>query len=121
MKEKKQNYYPISKLAFFEELLSGSIEEAENLYKGLELAKDRPHVLDNETLDRAYKLYTSELEMEEALYNQVNRWLEDKSLKESTVKDIYLLRDQRKKFSNLCRKILSLTKELKKGSINNIM
>ncbi len=113
-------YYPISDLPMIRLLIDGPLEEAKTLYADLFSAKDKPHVLDKQTLDWAIDLYEREHEMDSYFKEQLWRWKNDNPDKE-TAKELLRLEQARRLYSELGSSIISLSKELRKGCIDSIL
>ena len=54
------NWQPISFLPKLAEMVDGMLESAEEVYRSLEQAHDRPHVLDDYTVERVREAHTTQ-------------------------------------------------------------
>ena len=70
MQKSALNFQPISKALYLLELTRGTKEQLEKMQK----AKNRPHVLDDEMIDRSICLYTAQNENNVIILQQCNIW-----------------------------------------------
>ena len=76
MKQEPQ-WQPISMLPVFTEMVDGMLHESVVQLNNLTQIKDKPHILDDETLQRIFKLYTDQLEDHWLFTQQFKRWLSE--------------------------------------------
>jgi len=119
MKKYKPTFQSISNLPLMCKMIEEPLKEAEGLYKNLQEAKDKPQVMDDETVDRAIDLYTKEMEMDWVYEEQLKRWLSE-SPDEKTKREIIRLQEQRKRYKEVANAIIALGKKLKEGTIDRI-
>jgi hypothetical protein len=115
-----QAWYPIEKIGIFEQLTEGQLDSTEESYSSFLLCKDKPHVLDNVTVDRGITLMENQLEDADLMDNQIFKWKTDIH-SEDYNKRVSILKDKNKRFRKLSERCLNLCKELKKGTINTIL
>lgn len=120
MDMKKVILHPISMLGTIAMLIDKQYEHAEEQYKLLYKAKDKPHVLDNATVDRSIKLYEDEKEYIEISKNQLSIWRKE-SLNKYQENEITRLENQIVKNEKMVNDTLKLAKELRKGTIDEIL
>lgn len=122
--EKKRHeeptFHPISALPRVSAVLDGLLEETEAQYATLTEARDKPHVLDDPTVDRVTRVYTDARELGEVFDEQLTRW-EKGSLTEVQRAEVQRLICVRKKLRKLYSDILELAADLRKGTINRIL
>ena len=100
---------------------SNQLLEVKKQYESLLAVKDKPHVLDDETVQRVIKCYTGQKELLEPERKQFVKWEKEEKLnttQKEKIKKAYENLDKKEKIIN---DILSLTKELEKGTINKLM
>ena len=110
----------LSELPMFRTLIDGPYEEARDLYKSLLAVKEKPHVMDRETLDRAIILYEKEQDMDTYFEEQLRRW-KNTNPDKVTSQELVRLEKVRARYECLGRDIISLSKELKMGCIDSIL
>ena len=122
MKEDKQkpNWRPISDLPLITQLIDGGLEDLEKEYTLFLEAKEKPHVLDDATVNRAIQLSDNRSESIEIYKEQLLRWRKEK-LTERERKEVERLSYQNERLRESNEKLCSLLQELKKGTINRIM
>lgn len=122
--EKKRHeeptFHPISALPRVSAVLDGLLEETKAQYATLTQARDKPHILDDQTVDRVTRVYTDARELGEVFDEQLLRW-EKGSLTESQRAEVERLTHARTKLRKLYNNILELAAELRKGTINRIL
>jgi len=118
--DKKVIIHPISMLRTIAMLIDKQYEHANEQYKLLYKAKDKPHVLDNETVDRTIRLYEDEKEYLEISKNQLSIWRKE-SLNSYQENEITRLENQMVKNEKIVNDTLNLAKELRKGTIDEIL
>lgn len=62
----------------FHEMLETMLDSTQEQLKNLQQAKDKPHILDDHTVQRLLKLYTEQLEMLPLYQEQCQRWHTEK-------------------------------------------
>ena len=77
MTDKKINWQPISMISVFVEMINEMLESAEIQLNQLRQAKDKPHVLDDEIINRILKSYNEQNELIPVYLQQCQRWLEE--------------------------------------------
>jgi len=118
--KQEPNWRPISDMPLIAFSLNGMIEADKEQCKGLLLAKDKPHVLDDYTINRVLKAFNEQVEFIDLYDEQLLRWRKE-ALTEKQEKEIDKLSEQVNKLKELNGKVLALVNELKKGTINKIM
>ena len=113
-------YHPISDISVIRPLIDGPLEESEQLYKDFLSAKDKPYILDRETLDRAIDVYEKERDMDYYFKEQFRRWRQEDPDQDTSV-ELDRLEAVRERYDTLAINIINLCKELKKGCIDRIL
>ena len=119
-KHEQPTFHPISALPTVASVLDGLLEETEAQYATLAQAKDKPHVLDDPTVDRVTRVYTDARELGEVFDEQLIHW-EKSLLTNSQRAEVERLIHARTKLRGLYNNILELAAELRKGNINRIL
>jgi hypothetical protein len=96
------------------------LHETQEQYETLLEAREKPHVLDDYTVDRVHSAYTTQLEDVSLFDEQLARWKKEQ-LSSSQRQEVERLTKQAEEPRKGCQQILSLTAELKKGTINRIL
>ncbi len=102
MKKEQPIFHPISKALTILEITRGMLESSKDQFENMKKIKDKPHILNDELINRSIKLYTEQNEDSDIFLQQCVIWRE----KELTEVQLYQVQE-----------IESLTYELTK--INN--
>jgi acetolactate synthase regulatory subunit len=119
-KSQKINWQPISALPTITYIIDGMLHDTQNQHKLLLEAQDKPHVLDDYTVDRVIAVYNTQLEDVSMFDEQLSRW-KTEALSESQRQEVERLTKQMEKLREVCEEILSLAAELKEGTIDRIL
>lgn len=114
------NWQPISTLPMFAFIIDGMLREDQEQYKNLLEAKDKPHVLDDATVDRVISVYNTHLEDASIFDEQLSRWKKGKQTS-SQREEVERLTQQVEQLRKVCQQILALAAELRKGTIDRIL
>jgi hypothetical protein len=77
-KEEPVNWQPISQMRLIASMISTSLAETREHLGTLTKAKDRPHVLDDATIDRVKQVHTEQMEFVGIYAQQISRWRAEK-------------------------------------------
>ena len=72
--KREQNFYPLSHLPMFSQLIDEQLEHDHEQLASLQQAEGKPHILDDATVARILKLYTESAELTECYRRQLQRW-----------------------------------------------
>ena len=119
-KQPQQIPHEISKLPLFTEMIIGAADATEEQWEAFMAAKDKPHVLDDATIDRGIRLCQAQVEDIAAHDKQLGWWLEE----DMSDAQRYQVNDLRVKLlpwreRNL--ELLDLLAELRTGTIDRIL
>lgn len=114
------NWQPISALHMFTFLIDQMLMENEEQYNRLLEARDKPHILDDYTVNRVIRVYNDHLEDADIFDEQLSRWKKGK-LSASQRQEVERLTGQVGKLREVCQQILALAAELSEGTIDRIL
>ncbi|MEQ8192709.1 MAG: hypothetical protein ABRQ39_32390 [Candidatus Eremiobacterota bacterium] len=125
MSSKKQqdempNWQPLSMMPTIASIIDGEVDNFEDLYKNLCEARKKPHVMDDIIIDRAINNHRKYLEGAWVYDEQIARWKKEK-LTEEQYREIQRLAGQMIKYRKMCKEIIAVSEEIKKGTINRIL
>jgi hypothetical protein len=83
-------------------------------------AREKPHVMDDMTLNRAISNHRKYLEGAWVYDEQLTRWKKENPTGDQS-KEIERLTGQMVKYRKMCEDIIAVSEEVKKGSINRIL
>ena len=120
MSKQTPQWHPISMLPTIATHIDGMLKAAQEQYQSLLLVKAKPHVLDDYTVNRVKKFFTTQLNDLWLFKEQLARW-KSGSLTGEQQTEVERLQGQMKKLQEQIIGILDLTDELGKGTIENVM
>ena len=118
--DRTPNWQPISALPMVAFIIDGMLHDTQEQYKTLLEARNKPHVLDDGTVDRVHSVFTTQLEYVALYDEQLSRWKNGR-LSSDQRQEVERLTRQTEQLRKLCGQILSLAAELKAGTIDRIM
>ena len=119
-KNQQPNWHPISGLPLIGSMIDGMLQEDEEQYQTLQEVKPKPHVLDDSTVERVIRLYTSQSDYFPIYEEQLKRWKKTE-ITRAQEHEVNRLSDQLTKLRGVVRSILALAEELKTGTIDTIL
>jgi len=114
------NWQPISALPTIVFIIDGMLHEAQEQHRTLSEVRDKPHVLDDATVDRVLEVYTTQLEDIWLFDEQLSRWKKVR-LNPDQHQEVERLTKEIEELRKACQQILSLAAELKEGTIDRIL
>jgi molecular chaperone GrpE (heat shock protein) len=114
------NWQPISQLPLLTSMVDDVLENTEEQYQSFAAVKDRPHVLDDDIVNRAIRLYQAQIDDVWFYEQQFARW-QAEPLTDSQRAEVDRLSAQLPRIKELSQAILNLMDEMKDGTINKIM
>ena len=101
-------------------MIDDGIENTEEQYNLFLNAESKPHVLDDETVNRALKLAEEDSVFIEVYQEQLNRWRKE-NLSTIQEKKINRIAQELEKYNSLNQKYIEMVKKLSEGTIDKIM
>ena len=114
------NWQPISFLPQIAEMIDGMLESAQNVHDSLQQASTQPHVMDDYTLGRVREVHGTQLNDLWLYEEQLSRWTQG-SPTETQRREIGRLTDQLSILRHVLTLCLTLTDEMKDGTIDKIL
>jgi len=116
----EQNWYPLSRLPMFANMVQGMHHDAQAQYSLFLEAADKPHVLDDATVTRAQRVIGTQRDDLTLYNNQFQRWLgEDPSpAQRQQIQQLQGLLDE---LRTTLDATLDLLERISKGTIDKIM
>ncbi len=118
--KKEQQYHPLSMLPTLLNISEGQLESSKEQLINMKAVDGKPHVLDDEIINRSLTLYTEQNEIIDAFLEQCRRWREQSPDKEQLLQ-IQQVENCNKELLELNTKILSLVDRYKDHTINKIL
>lgn len=120
MNKQQPEWQPISMLPVFSEMLLGMLESSLDQLDNMQLVVERPHVLDDQTLDRMIKLYSEQLEDHWLFEAQFARWKQE-TLSCAEEKNINRLIQLSSKLKVTNEEIIRLIRSIENQTINKMV
>jgi hypothetical protein len=114
------NWQPISQLPLIASMISTSLTETREHLGTLTKAKDRPHVLDDATIDRVEQVHTEQMTFVGIYSQQIARWRAEK-LPPAQVSELDRMDTQNQQLREATKAVLDLAGELRKGTIDRVL
>ena len=77
-KANQVNWQPISQMPLISSMIDTSLNDTREYLGTLSKAKDRPHVLDDTTIDRVEQVHGEQMDYVEIYTRQISRWRNEK-------------------------------------------
>ncbi|MGH9845271.1 MAG: hypothetical protein ACREEM_41680 [Blastocatellia bacterium] len=118
--DQEPRWNPISRLPMIATAIDEMLGMAEEQYGNLQQARDRPHVLDDDTVGRVIKVFTEQSNDLWLYEEQLARWKKDE-LTATQRQEVERLDWQLTRLREAIASILSLAKEFKSGAIESVL
>ena len=119
-KSDRVNWQPISQMPLVASMITTSLNDTREHLGTLTKATDRPHVLDDATIDRVEQVHTEQMQYINIYTQQIARW---RTAKPSAVqaKELDRMEKQNQQLRDVTTDVLALAGELRKGTIERIL
>ena len=114
------HWQPISQLPLIARHIDGMLESAEEQYQALQLARPKPHMLDDYTVGRVIDVFTTQQNDLWLFEEQLRRW-KTGQLTTAQHGEVERLTGQMTKLRQAIANILRLADELKQGTIEKVL
>ena len=118
--DKHPQWQPISMLPAFTDMIDGMLDASQEQLANMELVSEKPHVMDDATLQRVVRLYSEQLEDQWLFVEQFSRWLQE-SLKPEETREIERLMAQAAKLKASNEQILQIAGQIQHSTIDSIL
>jgi hypothetical protein len=114
------NWQPISQMPLIAGMIKGSLDDTREHLGTLTKARDRPHVLDDATIDRIEQVHTEQMEFIDIYTRQISRWRTEKpSISQARALD--QMEKQNQQLRIVTTDVLALAGALRKGTIERVL
>ncbi|SRR5712692_6108310 len=113
-------WQPIERVGLIASHVDGMLEAAEEQYESLQLARPKPHILDDFTVGRVIEVFTVQRDDLWLFDEQLRRWKAG-ALTTTQGKEVERLAGQMKRLHEVITAILALADELKEHTIEKVM
>ncbi|PZR93596.1 MAG: hypothetical protein DLM68_00755 [Hyphomicrobiales bacterium] len=119
-KTNQVNWQPISQMPLIASMIDTSLNDTREHLGTLSKAKDRPHVLDDATIDRVEQVHTEQMDYVEIYTRQISRWRNEKPSAVQS-RELDRMDEQNQQLRVLTADTLALASELRKGTIERVL
>ncbi|MGE6551930.1 hypothetical protein ACQKFK_23935 [Bacillus mycoides] len=119
--ENQPNWQPIQNLPIITNLIDGQSSDAKEQYINLLEVRNKPHVLDDATIQHTIRVYTEQLEFVWIFEEQLSKWIKEERLTPIEQSEIERLQGQVQQLHHTLTDILALTEKLKEGTYEKVM
>lgn len=119
MKSQQPQWQPISLLPVFTDMIDGMLEASLAQLSNLKLAAEKPHVLDDDTLNRAITLYSEQLDDHWLFEEQFARWKRGR-LSDTEAREVDRLVRQAARLKATNEEILQIAHSIEHATIDKI-
>ncbi|MGG0405105.1 hypothetical protein ABEY48_09775 [Bacillus mycoides] len=119
--ENQPNWQPIQNLPIIANLIDGQSSDAKEQYINLLEVRNKPHVLDDATIQRTIRVYTEQLEFVWIFEEQLSKWIKEERLTPIEQSEIERLQGQVQQLHHTLTDILALTEKLKEETYEKLM
>ena len=120
MGDQQIQWYPISMLPTFTFMVDGMLEESLVQLNNMRGVLDKPHVLDDATLNRVFDLYDKQLDDQRYFVEQFSRWKQG-HLSNAEAKEVDRLIKQSATLKDVNEEILKIAHSIKHETIDQIL
>src|SRR5208282_2325238 len=119
-KTNQANWQPISQMPLIASMISASLNDTREHLGTLSKAKDRPHVLDDATLNRVEQVHTEQMDYVEIYAQQIGRWRNERP-SAAQARELDRMDNQNRQLRDITADVLALAGELRNGTIERVL
>ena len=119
-KANQVNWQPISQMPLISSMIDTSLNDTREHLGTLSKAKDRPHVLDDATLDRVEQVHAEQMDYVDIYTQQISRWRTEKP-SASQARELDRMEEQNRQLRAVTADVLALASELREGTIERVL
>ncbi|HPE71678.1 MAG TPA: hypothetical protein PK018_05825 [Candidatus Competibacter sp.] len=114
------HWQPLTALPLIASLIDGELADGQEHHAALLAVRDRPHVLDDATVERSIKLHTEQRDFLGVFAEQLERWRHEQPT-DTQRRELDRLEGQLACLRTVLEDILKLAAELKQGTIERVL
>ena len=114
------NWQPITALPLIASLIDGELADGQEHHATLLSVRDRPHVLDDATVERSIKLHAEQRDFLGVFAEQLARWRHEQP-SSAQRRELDRLEGQIERLRAVLGDILELAEELQQGTIERVL
>ena len=101
-------------------MIKGSLDDTREHLGTLTKGRDRPHVLDDATIDRVEQVHAQQMEFVDIYTRQISRWRTENP-SASQMRELDQMEKQNQQLRIVTTDVLALARELRKGTIERVL
>ena len=114
------HWQPLTALPLIASLIDGELADGQEHHATLLSMRDRPHVLDDATIERSLKLHTEQRDFLGVFAEQLARWRNEQP-SSAQRRELDRLEGQLERLRKVLSHILALAEELQQGTIERVL
>ena len=114
------NWQPLTALSLIASLIDGELADGQEHHATLLSVRDRPHVLDDATVERTIKLHAEQRDFLGVFAEQLARWRNEHP-SDAQRRELDRLEGQLERLRKVLSDILALAEELQQGTIERVL
>ena len=114
------HWQPLTAIPLIASLIDGELADGQEHHATLLSVRDRPHVLDDATVERSLKLHTEQRDFLGVFAEQLARWRNERPT-DAQRRELDRLEGQLERLCKVLSAILALTEELQQGTIERVL
>ena len=119
-KAPRVNWQPISQMPLIAGMIKDSLDDTREHLGTLTKARDRPHGLDDATIDRIERVHTEQMDYVDIYTQQISRWRGEKP-SAAQARELDRMDKQNQQLRALTADVLALASELREGTIERVL
>jgi len=114
------NWQPISQMPLIASMIATSLADTQEHLGTLAEARNRPHALDDATIDRVEQVHTEQMEFIGIYGQQITRWRAEQP-SSARISELDRMDSQNQQLRDVTKAVLDLAGELRKGTIDRVL
>jgi len=114
------NWQPISQMPLIARMIDEALADTRDHLATLSRAEEKPHVLDDATVDRSLRVHSEQLAYAGIYADQIVRWREENPSADQS-RELERMEAQNQQLLSVTTTVLALAKKLRGGTIDRIM
>ena len=110
----------ISQMPLISSMIDTALNDTREHLGTLSKAKDRPHMLDDATIDRVEQVHGEQMDYVEIYAQQISRWRNEKPSAAQS-RELDRMDEQNQQLRGVTAEVLALASELRKGTIERVL
>jgi hypothetical protein len=119
-KANQVNWLPISQMLLISSLIDMSLNDTREHLGILTKTKNRPHVLDDATIDRVEQVHTEQMDFVDIYTQQIGRWRTEKP-SAYQARELDRIEKQNQQLRGITADVLALASQARKATIERVL